>query len=371
MSDRSIDVLVVGAGIVGVTIAFELASAGRRVRLLDPRPPGQGATRASAGVLAPYVEGHDLQPLRVLGQRSIGMYDAFVKRVGERSGRPVEFRRAGTVEAAVNDADIARLAASRATAEAEGIACEWLTPGPAHELEPALGPHVVGALLIPFHAAVDVPALTAAALHGARLLGADVVATRVTGLAPDGTGLAVHTDAGVERAPQVVLAAGAWAGGLALSGADAVPVRPIRGQLLQLAAPPETLRHIVWGADIYLVPWADGRIFVGATSEDVGFDERTTAAGVAGLLARATALVPALADATFVEARHGLRPASPDDLPLVGTSEVLPGLIYACGHYRNGALLAPLTASLVTRLAAGDRSDPALPLLAPSRAGRL
>lgn len=371
MPPREVDVLVIGAGVVGCTIAFELASAGRRVRLLDPRPPGDGATRASAGVLAPYVEGHDRQPLRALGQRSLGTYEAFVARVRAQSGRAVEFRRDGTVEAAVNDADIARLAKSRATAEAEGVACEWLDAARVREREPALGSHVVGALHIPFHAAVDVQALTAAALEAARTLGADVVAARVAGIEPDGGALAVRTAVGAERAPQVVLAAGAWTAGLAPAGADAAPVRPVRGQLVHLTTAPGTLRHVLWGADVYLVPWASGTVFVGATSEDVGFDERTTAGGVAGLLARATALVPGLAGATFAEARYGLRPGSPDDLPFVGPSAALPGLLYACGHYRNGALLAPLTAALVAGLVAGERSDPALALLAPSRAGRL
>lgn len=371
MSSREPDVLVIGAGVIGCTIAFELASMGRRVRVLDARQPGGGASKASAGVLAPYVEGHDLQPLRVLGQRSLGMYEAFVDRVSAQSGQAVEFRRAGTVEAAVNDGDIARLSASRATAASEGIASEWLEAGRAREVEPALGAHVVGALHIPFHAVVDVQALTAAALEGARTLGAEVVRARVDRLAREGAALAVHTEHGVEHAPQVVLAAGAWAAALAPPGADVAPVRPVRGQLLHLSAPPGTLTHVVWGADVYLVPWASGTVFVGATSEDVGFDERATAGGVAGLLARAMALVPALAGATFAEARYGLRPASPDDLPFVGPSEVLPGLLYACGHYRNGALLAPLTAALVARLADGDLTDAALGPLAPSRAGRL
>jgi glycine oxidase len=176
---------------------------------------------------------------------------------------------------------------------------------------------------------------------------------------------------GVLRAPLVVLAAGTWAPSLVPPGSNPLPVRPVRGQLLYLSSPPRTLRHVVWGSRVYLVPWRDGTIFVGATSEDVGFDERNTAAGVASLLDAAVDLVPELAGATFVEARRGLRPASPDDLPYVGRSAVLPGLIYACGHYRNGALLAPLTAALVARLVAGDGADEALQTLAPSRAGRL
>ena len=145
----------------------------------------------------------------------------------------------------------------------------------------------------------------------------------------------------------------------------------MRGQLLHLAVPPRTLRHVVWGTEVYLVPWRDGTVFAGATSEDVGFDERTTASGVASILDAAIALVPALAGATFLEARRGLRPASPDDLPYIGRSSILPGLVYACGHYRNGVLLAPLTAALVAGVVQGDDSDEALGALHPSRAGRL
>lgn len=371
MSVRDVDVVVIGAGVVGCTIAFELAAAGRRVRVCDPRSPGGGASLASAGVLAPYVEGHESRPLRTLGARSLAQYPAFVERVRAVAGMPVAFRAIGTAEVATSDADVARLARSKATADAEGVAAMWLEGPAARAAEPALAAHAAGVLHIPMHAAVDVPALTEAAAAGARALGAEFVQTAVRGLATEGDGVAVTTADGVVRAPQVVLATGAWSAALAPAGADAAPVRPIRGQLLHLVSAPETLRHIVWGPDIYLVPWTSGTVFVGATSEDVGFDERTTAAGVAGLLARATALVPALAGATFAAARQGLRPGSPDDLPYVGPSAVVPGLVYACGHYRNGALLAPLTATLVASLVAGDRSDPALALLAPSRAGRL
>jgi glycine oxidase len=368
---RDVDVLVIGAGVVGCTVAFELAAAGRRVRIVDPRPPGGGASFASAGVLAPYVEGHDSRPLRDVGRRSLALYPAFVERVVGAAGLPVAFRAIGTAEVATSAADIARLARSKATTDAEGVAAAWLEGAAAREAEPALAAHAAGVLHIPMHAAVDVPALTTASAAAARVLGAEFVPTAVQGLAADGDGIAVTTTHGVQRAPQVVLATGAWSASLAPAGAAPAPVKPIRGQLLHLVAAPGTLRHIVWGPDIYLVPWTNGTVFVGATSEDVGFDERTTAAGVASLLDRATALVPALGGATFAAARQGLRPGSPDDLPYVGVSAVVPGLVYACGHYRNGALLAPLTAALVAGLVAGDRSDPALGLLAPSRAGRL
>ena len=372
MQQSAADVLVIGGGVIGCAVAFELAEAGARVRVLEGRRTGGGASQASAGVLAPYVEGHDSKVLRALGRRSLDLYATFVARAVERSGRPVEFARCGTLEVAVTESDAVRLHRARKMIAAEGVPGKWIEDRALLEAEPALHPGVLGALRIPSHAYVNVPALTAALEAAAVERGAEVMTgVAATSIAPDAAGLVVQTSSGAYHASQVVLAAGAWAAALAPAGADPMPVRPVRGQLLYLATPPGTLRHVVWASDVYLVPWADGTVLVGATSEDVGFDERATAGGVSQLLHAATALVPALADATFVEARSGLRPGSPDDLPYLGRSEVLPGLIYACGHYRNGALLAPLTATLVRQLVQGDVTDEALAAVAPARAGRL
>ena len=149
-------------------------------------------------------------------------------------------------------------------------------------------------------------------------------------------------------------------------------MKPIRGQLLHLAWPTEQpIRRVVWGAECYIVPWRNGRVLVGATVEDAGFDERATAAGVRDLLEAACTLVPHLWQASFAEVRVGLRPASPDSLPVVGRSQVVPGLVYATGHYRNGILLTPLTAALVKNLVLGEGDDAALDALTPSRLGRL
>ncbi len=366
------DVIIVGGGVIGCGIAFELAEMGARVRLFESRGVASGASHASAGVLAPYVEGHSSPTLRQLGRRSLDMYETYVARVSDASGVPVEFRQCGTLEVAVTAADVERLQQTRQVLAAEHVEGTWLEADALQQSEPAVHGDALGAMQIPIHAAVDVQALAAALARAATARGAQVVAgARVTAITAHGDGVAVRTETGEEHAPQVVLAAGAWSSALAVAGAAPLPVRPFRGQLLLLATPPGTLRHVVWGSDVYLVPRADGTVLVGATSEDVGFDERSTAAGVAQLLAAAIALVPALADATFVEARQGLRPWSPDDLPFLGRSEVLPGLLYACGHYRNGALLAPLTAALVKQMVGGDSTDPALRVLSPSRTGRL
>jgi glycine oxidase len=224
------------------------------------------------------------------------------------------------------------------------------------------------------HGFVGVPeltdALSVAAMHAGATIARD---SRVTTIAParDG-GLEVHTEHGVSTADRVVLAAGSWSGQIRMAGiAEPPSIQPIRGQLLHLSWPTsQPLRHILWGADCYIVPWLNGRVLVGATVEDSGFDERATAAGVRDLLEAGCALVPHLWQASFVEARVGLRPASPDGLPLIGESDVLPGLIYATGHYRNGVLLAPLTARLVKILAMDEGSDGAFDSVRPSRLGR-
>ena len=185
-----------------------------------------------------------------------------------------------------------------------------------------------------------------------------------------------HTNAGLIAAGQMVIASGSWTRDVTLDGVSPLPVTPVRGQLLHLAAGDAALRRVTWGADCYLVPWGDGTVLVGATVEHVGFDDRATVPGVSSLLAAATRLVPALAGAAFSTVRVGLRPGSRDDLPLIGRSDVLPGLIYAVGHYRNGILLAPLTAGLVAALAGGglegiNPADPDFQAFAPSRVGRL
>jgi glycine oxidase len=369
--------LIVGAGIIGCAVAESLTRAGHTVRVVDMRAPGQGATQASAGVLAPYIEGHEAGPLRSLGRRSLDLYDTYVRRVEAESGLPVRYARTGTLETALDEGHAARLRASQQALTAEGVAAEFLEGGALRAAEPAVSPAAVGALHVPLHGYVGVLDLTLALAAAAQKRGAvftpGVQVARVT-VGKDG--LIVHTNAGIIHAGQVVLASGSWTRDVTLDGVSPIPVTPVRGQLLHLAAGDAVLRRVTWGADCYLVPWGDGTVLVGATVEHVGFDERATVPGVSGLLSAATRLVPALGGAAFSSVRVGLRPGSGDDLPLIGRSDVLPGLIYAVGHYRNGILLAPLTAGLVAALAGGglegiDPADPEFQAFAPSRVGRL
>lgn len=182
----------------------------------------------------------------------------------------------------------------------------------------------------------------------------------------------VETDRGSLGADAVVLAAGSWCGAIAIDGVAArVPVRPVRGQLVYLAWNGTPLRRVVWSPNCYLVPWDDGTVLVGATMEEVGFDERTTVAGVRDLLEAACELTPHARTAAFAGARAGLRPGTPDDLPIIGPSQAVPNLMYATGHYRSGVLLAPLTAQLVADALLDHRIDSALAAVSPSRFGDL
>ncbi len=240
--------------------------------------------------------------------------------------------------------------------------------------EPLASTGAQGGLLIATHGFVGVPDLTEALATAAVRAGVQFTLNmRVIAIAPSDDGrVSVRTEDGTVTADRVVLAAGSWAGQIAVEGVEPLPVKPIRGQLLHLSWPTaQPLRHVIWGPDCYIVPWRNGRVLVGATVEDAGFDERATAAGVRDLLDAACTLVPHLWQASFTEVRVGLRPASPDALPIIGRSAVVPGLVYALGHYRNGVLLAPLTSALLQILVLENGDDPALALLAPSRLGSL
>lgn len=375
MATSQPEVIIIGAGVIGCACAFELATSGCRVTVFDTRRIGQGASQASAGVLCPYIEGHDHGALRTLGRRSLDMYDAFIQRLQAASGSVIQYTRGGTLEIALEADHAANLRRSAASLEREGIAAHWLNEDELRTIEPLTATGAIGGLLIDVHGFVGVPEFTDALAAAAMRAGARfALDSRVITISSSADGrLVVHTENGPTVADRVVLAAGSWTSQIRIEGiAPLIGVKPVRGQLLHLAwQTSQPLRHVLWGTDCYIVPWLNGRVLVGATVEDAGYDERATAAGVRDLLEAGCALVPHLWQASFEEVRVGLRPGSPDDLPIVGPSEVLPGLIYATGHYRNGVLLTPLTAALVAALVMGDTTDPALDVLRPGRIGRL
>jgi glycine/D-amino acid oxidase-like deaminating enzyme len=318
-------VVIVGAGIIGCAIARELAVRGVACVVVDDRPVGGGATQASAGILAPHVEAHEGGPLLDLGVRSLALYDDWIAAVRSESGVDVEYRRIGTLET--------------------GGLCEDRR--------------------VPTHGYVAAAQLTAVLARAAEQRGTVFQRARVERIEPSATSLRVITTTGGIDTAHVVLAAGAWTN--AIGGVPTPPLRPVRGQLLRLEWTGPHLSTIVWGPRCYVVPRLDGSILVGATVENVGFDERTTEAGIQAMLDAVHELLPATKTARLLEARVGLRPATPDELPVIGPDPEVPGLIHASGHYRNGVLLAPITAKLIGDWIVEGKRDPALDNFRPDR----
>ena len=361
------NVVVVGAGVIGYAVAYELAARGAQVRIVDPRGHGEGATRASAGILAPYIEGHSAALLQ-LGVTSLSQYENFLARLAADARLDLEYRRIGTLQIALNEPEVRELEAQAGRLALAQVDHSLVSTADIARLEPGIAADARAGLLIPQHAYVGVSSLMATLVAAAARRGVTPVETNVEAVATTGGRVTLTTPEGELTSDAVVIAAGSWSGRIA-SAAPPAPVRPIRGQLVQLHASPGALQRVVWGSACYLVPWTNGTVLVGATVEDVGFNERVTQKGVRSLRAAGERLAPMLRMATFVEARAGLRPSTVDELPIIGPSSTMRGVFYATGHYRNGVLLAPWTASVVADLVLTGTRGEGLDLVRPDRFG--
>lgn len=368
---RTSDVLVVGGGIIGLVTAWRTAQRGLRVAVVDPEPGG-GAARVAAGMLAAVTELHyGEQTLLGLNLESARRYPAFVAELEEASGQATGYRACGTLAVALDADDRAHLRDLHALQRRSGLRSEWLNGRECRRLEPMLAPGVRGGLRVDGDHQVDPRRLATALVTACERAGVVfhrgwaerllVVRDRATG--------AVLRDGGELAADQVVLAGGSLSGRLAGVPPEALPpVRPVKGQVLRLTVPPSyapflsrTVRAVVRGSHVYLVPRENGELVVGATSEELGWDTTVTAGGVYELLRDAHELVPGITELPLTETRAGLRPASPDNAPLLGPS-ALPGLQLATGHYRNGVLLTPVTGdAMATVLVTGELPDEARP----------
>ncbi|MFD6166506.1 glycine oxidase ThiO [Oerskovia sp. NPDC060287] len=381
--DGATDVLVVGGGIVGLTAAWRASRAGLRVTVLDPSP-GDGATHAAAGMLAPVTEADfgEEAALR-LGSDSAARWPVFAAELEAGSGLSVGLRTTGTLTLAYDGDDLALGRRVRALQEAWGLDSTEISVAAAREREPLVGPRVAGAFWAPGDHQVDPRAvhraLTAALARDPRAAVVHRRAVRLlrsTGLGSPVTG--ALDDAGVvHRAGTVVLAAGADSGDLLVDVPEVcAPTRPVKGQTLRLDAPAwftldHVVRGIVQGRPVYVVPRTPGpdghrEVVVGATSEEHPDDRRATAGGVFALLRDARALLPGLDELALVEVTPRVRPGTPDNLPFLGPTTV-PGLVLATGHYRNGVLLAPVTAAAIDAVLAGEPVPSAVSAIDPLR----
>jgi glycine oxidase len=352
---RAADVAVVGGGVIGAACAWSLARRGASVVLLERDALAAHASGAAAGMLAPIAESWGSGPIFSTGLESLRLLEADVPELRELSGIDPELVRSGVLRVA-SDAGSEELRARARALESAG--CAWLDAHELRKLEPGIAERFAGALHSAREGHVDPARLTRAYAGAAVRRGARIEAgCEVTGLLRAGDRVAgVRTPAGDVSAHDTILCTGAWAARAGDWLGVPVTVGPIKGQMLALDAAGRRGGPILWSDDVYVVPRLDGELRVGATVERAGFDARPTAAGAAALLSGALALVPELRAATLLRVWAGLRPGSPDELPLVGAAPGTAGAWLAVGHYRNGILLAALTgAALAAEILDGQR----------------
>ena len=347
------DVTVIGGGVIGLSVADELVRAGATVRLLDRAEFGLEASWAGAGMLPPGTDTHARTPEARLRGLSNTLWPELSARLREETGVDNGFRRCGAV--LLHESEAQTRAASEAW-HAEDVPAEPLALPEVHRLEPHLHAARLSSLHLPTQAQVRNPRHLKALLAACVARGVELVpGAPATGWTRDGDRLReVRTPLGRFASDAFVLAAGAWTGGLLDGLGLGSPIRPVRGQMLLLRTRGTVLSRIIELGPRYLVPRGDGRLLVGSTEEQVGFDKRLTAAGVAGLTALALKLCPPLADATLERAWAGLRPGSPDGLPAISRVPGVENLVVAAGHFRAGLQLSPATALLVRQLLTGQ-----------------
>ena len=348
------DVIIIGGGIIGLSLAISLRKLGATVLIVERGEPGREASHAAAGMLADFPL--EMPPaLQNLACASARMYPEFVHELQDESGMNVDLRDQGTIFFAMPDN----------LRDHPKLTSDCPLPSPLDQLEPALAPVNLQAIYLK-ERSVDPRALTAAALKAARHRAVDLSSgTAVTEvLLENGRAIGVGTDKTSYAAPVVVNCAGAWAGQVP---PHRFPTRPMKGQMLSLAATSrDLLRHVIRAPEVYLVPRSDGRILAGATVEDAGYDKRTDAGTIQRMHQAAIRLVPALVQARMLEAWAGLRPGSPDNLPILGATST-PGYFVATGHFRDGILLAPVTAHVMAQMVTGGKPDCDVSAFSPAR----
>jgi glycine oxidase len=344
---KRFDVAIAGGGLIGASIALELARAELRVALFDRQEPGQESSWAGAGILSPAPENASMIPLVPLAKASMSIYPEFVGMVEEISDQSAGYRPKGTLQAIFSRDAREELSTVIALHHGLGLKAEPLSAGDARVLEPSLSDDLEAAVLRPDEASVDNRAFTQAVLDAARKTGVQFFpGNAAESICREGrccTGLRLKNEK--IEAQWTVIAAGCFSANIE-GAATYAPVRPAKGQMVSLRADELKMERVLWSEKIYLVPRNDGRILAGATVEYTGFEKGLTAGGLEKVLAGAIELSPGLANSRVEETWAGLRPDSPDHLPILGPTD-LEGLLIATGHFRGGILLTPITARLI------------------------
>lgn len=356
------DVIVIGGGVIGLSIARELAPR-KTVLLLDRGPTGGGTSWAAAGMLSPLSEADDQGPFFQLCGRSFSLYEEFVRGLVEETGIDCGYSdNEGVLTLATSEDVAAALQRRAAWQQKAGFEVELLSGDDVRKLEPLVTAPVQKALFMPRERSVVPRRLVNALRESCLNRSVDIL----TGMPVEGiAGNAVRVGHSTFEAPFIIVASGVWSG--ELKGLDPViPVQPRKGEILSLGAPPKAFHRMIRWQHSYFVPRTSGELVVGATEEDAGFDRTITPAGIGQLLREAQEISTHVGTYPILEMWTGLRPSTPDRLPIIGPSSI-PGVYYATGHYRNGVLLAPVTASIMADLV--ENRKPAVPVesFLPSR----
>jgi len=341
------DAVIAGGGVIGASIALELAEAGLKVGLYDAREPGREASWASAGMISPAPEGPGMIPFMPLSLASVSLYPDFIRKVEALSGKNVGYRESGALDVVLEGDVQEEVSTVIALQHGVGLKAEACSAERTRQMEPAITEEVQAAIFRPEEASLDTRVFTNAALESARCKGAQVFGGNgAKALWKEGKkckGLILEK--GQAEAKWTIIAAGCFSARIEGAAAYA-PVFPARGQMIGLRCESVDLQHILWLEHKYLVPRSDGKIIAGSTIERVGFDHNVTAGGIQLILQEVMKMVPGLEQARIEETWAGLRPDSPDHLPIVGPTD-MDGLLIATGHFRSGILLAPVTARLI------------------------
>ena len=361
------DVLIVGGGIHGCSLGWELALRGLQVEVLEKSVPGAEASSAAGGILGPHLEAESPGPFLDMARYSMSLYPAWIEALEQSSGVEVGFERCGGLLAAFDPAEAELLRARASELAGLGLPAAWIDRKALLELEPGIGA-ALGAIHFPEEAQVEPRQLMAALTRAATAAGVRFVTDTVSTVEQGGSGVQVQCAGGQRTAGHVVVAAGAWSTVLRGTGLPSAAVQPARGQMALLELPARPSQSIVFSERGYVIPRASGQVLCGSTLEFEGFHKAVTVQGMRSMLDLAVEILPALAEARLVDSWSGFRPWTSDHLPILGRVE--PGSPWlSTGHYRNGILLAPGSARVLADLIC-DRPPALDPLpFAPGRFG--